>query len=220
MTASNTRKRRWSLLHGTRPETSFTVGGPSLRGARVLLRPLVADDYDAWLAVRSSCRRWLQVWEPRPAGGKHLAEDRSSFVSRCLGRERERQLGYGFGFGIFADEVFCGEITLSSIQRGPFQSGVIGYWIDEAKAGRGLMPESVVVVLAFAFDSLALHRVEINIVPRNAASRRVVEKLDLRSEGVSLRMLEIDGVWEDHMRFAITAEEWSERGAVLKAEWC
>jgi len=76
------------------------------------------------------------------------------------------------------------------------------------------------VVLAFAFDSLALHRVEVNIVPRNAASRRVVEKLDLRSEGVSLRMLEIDGVWEDHMRFAITAEEWSERGADLKAQWC
>jgi len=37
---------------------------------------------------------------------------------------------------------------------------------------------------------------------------------------VSLRMLEIDGVWEDHMRFAITAEEWSERGADLKAQWC
>jgi len=220
MTASNTPKRRWSLLHGTRPEPQLTVGGPVLRGKRVVLRPLVAEDYDGWLSVRSSCRRWLQVWEPRPAGGAHLAEDRSSFVSRCLGRERERQLGYGYGFGIFADEAFCGEITLSSIQRGPFQSGVIGYWIDEAKAGQGLMPESVVVVLAFAFETLALHRVEVNIVPRNTASRRVVEKLDLRSEGVSLRMLEIDGVWEDHMRFAITAEEWSERGSTLTATWC
>ena len=107
-------------------------------------------------------------------------------------------------------------MTLSSIQRGPFQSGFVGYWIDEALAGRGLVPEAVVVTLRFAFEAISLHRVEISIIPRNHASRRVVEKLGIREEGVALRYLEIDGVWEDHVRYAITAEEWAERGAELR----
>ena len=108
-------------------------------------------------------------------------------------RERERQMGSGFGFGIFFEGRFCGEITLSSIQRGPFQNGFIGYWIDEDMAGSGLIPEAVVVVLQFAFETLRLHRIEVAIIPRNEASRRVVEKLGLRDEGVAVRYLEIDG---------------------------
>ena len=60
-------------------------------------------------------------------------------------------------------------------------------------------------------SELHLHRVQISIIPRNAASRRVVEKLDIREEGVAVRYLEINGVWEDHVRYAITAEEWAER---------
>jgi ribosomal-protein-alanine N-acetyltransferase len=134
-------------------------------------------------------------------------------------RERERQLGSGFGFGIFVEGRFAGEITLSSIQRGPFQNGSVGYWIDEELAGSGLIPEAVVVVLQFAFETLRLHRIEVAIIPRNIASRRVVEKLGLRTEGVALGFLEINGEWEDHVRYAITAEEWAVRGPELRTVW-
>ena len=82
-----------------------------------------------------------------------------------------RQLGTGFGFGIFIEGRFAGEITLSSIQRGPFQNGSIGYWIDEELAGSGYTPEAVIVTMEFAFETLRLHRVEIAIIPRNTASR-------------------------------------------------
>jgi ribosomal-protein-alanine N-acetyltransferase len=116
-------------------------------------------------------------------------------------------------------ERFAGEITLSSIQRGPFQNAFVGYWVDEAMAGQGLAPEATVAVLRFAFEELALHRVEIAIVPRNRPSRRVVEKLDLRHEGVAVRYLEIDGHWEDHVRYAMTAEEWTVRADVLVRRW-
>jgi ribosomal-protein-alanine N-acetyltransferase len=81
------------------------------------------------------------------------------------------------------------------------------------------MPEAVVTALQYAFESLRLHRVEINIIPRNAASRRVVEKLGLRCEGIAERYLEIDGAWEDHARYAITAEEWGDRAPELVANW-
>jgi ribosomal-protein-alanine N-acetyltransferase len=134
-------------------------------------------------------------------------------------RERERQLGSGFGFGIFHEGRFAGEVTLSSILRGPFQNGSIGYWIDKDVAGEGLIPESVVVVLQFAFETLRLHRIEVAIIPRNLASRRVVEKLDLRNEGVALGFLEINGEWEDHVRYAMTAEEWAVRGRFLCDTW-
>ncbi|MDA8314833.1 MAG: GNAT family protein [Actinomycetota bacterium] len=190
-----------------------------LAGRRVLLRTLTEADYEAWVEVRARCREWLLPWEPRPKGAPPASEDRASFAARCALRERERQLGTGYGFGIFVGRRFAGEITLSSIQRGPFQTGHIGYWIDRDLAGHGYVPEAVVVVLAFAFDSIALHRVEISIIPRNHASLRVVEKLGLRSEGIARRYLEIDGEWEDHAKFAITSEEWNGRRDKLIAEW-
>jgi len=146
-------------------------------------------------------------------------EDRQAFASRCAARSREIQTGTGYGFGIFVDGAFAGEINLNSIHRGAFQSGYIGYWIDERVAGQGYMPESVVLVLRFGFEQLGLHRLQISIIPRNGASRRVVEKLGLRDEGVALRYLEINGVWEDHVRYAITAEEWAFRRDDLIGYW-
>ncbi len=190
-----------------------------LRGWRVTLRTLSEGDYEAWHEVRARCRDWLVPWEPRPAGAPATPEDRSSFSARCAARERERQIGSGYGFGIFVEGRLAGEVTLSSIQRGPFQNAFIGYWVDRALAGNSLAPESVLLLLRFAFEELVLHRVEIAIVPRNRPSRRVVEKLGLREEGVALRYLEIDGRWEDHVRYAITAEEWVTRREELSIAW-
>ena len=138
---------------------------------------------------------------------------------RCSARERERQLGTGYGFGVFVEGRLAGEINLSAIQRGPFQSAYVGYWIDEAEAGLGYTPEALVVLIRFAFDDLRLHRVQIAIIPRNTPSRRVVEKVKVREEGVAERYLEINGVWEDHVRYAITAEEWQQRRDDLLTEW-
>lgn len=192
----------------------------SLLGRRLLLRPLRPEDFWSWQEVRRRNLEWLTKWEPRrPQGAPDPVADRSAFALRCHARDREWQSGVGCGFGVFVGGVFCGEINLNSIQRGPFQSAYLGYWIDEEQAGNGYIPEGVVMTLRFAFEELKLHRVQISIVPRNVASRRVVEKLELREEGVALRYLEINGVWEDHVRFAITHEEWIERCAEFNEQW-
>ncbi len=192
----------------------------TLLGRRVLLRPLSVGDFPAWTEVRTRNAGWLLRWEPRRLPGQpDVTTDRDAFAVRCSARERERQLGTGYGFGVFVDGCFAGEINLSAIQRGPFQSAYVGYWIDERHAGQGYTPEALVVLARFAFDDLRLHRVQIAIIPRNAASRRVVEKLKLREEGVAERYLEINGVWEDHVRYAITSEEWQERRDELLSEW-
>ena len=191
----------------------------TLFGRRVLLRPLVAADFSAWREVRRRNSEWLTKWEPTRPGAPDVIEDREAFTIRCNSRQRERQLGSGYGFGIFVDGEFSGEINLSAVQRGPFQSGSIGYWIDEARAGQGYTPEAVVVLAKYCFDDLHLHRLEIAIVPRNGASRRVVEKLELRDEGLAKGFLEIDGNWEDHVRYGITFEDWIERGPSLSEAW-
>ncbi len=198
-----------------------------LRGRRVLLRPLVLGDFDAWREVRQRNRNWLLKWEPKPPPGQpDDTESKPAFNARCGAREREWQLGTGYGFGIFVDAgagagqwALAGEINLSGVQRGPFQNTYVGYWIDEAQAGNGYVPESLVTVARFAFEDLRLHRLQVAIIPRNRASRRVVEKLDLRDEGVAVRYLAINGTWEDHIRYALTAEEWAERGPELVDEW-
>ncbi len=203
-----------------KPLPDPTIAPVTLNGRRVVLRPLSAHDFDSWREVRRRCDEWLTRWEPRRIPGQpDTVEDRQAFGSRCAVRMREIQLGTGYGFGIFVDGEFTGEINVNSIHRGAHQSAYVGYWIDERLAGRGYMPESVVAVLRFCFEQLLLHRVQISIIPRNAASRRVVEKLGLRREGVAERYLEINGVWEDHIRYAITAEEWDLRRDELLSDW-
>ena len=192
----------------------------TLFGRRVLLRPVVASDFPAWQEVRRRNAEWLTKWEAqRLPGQPDVIEDRDAFAVRCSARQRERQLGTAFGFGVFVAGDFAGEINLTAIQRGPFQSAYVGYWIDEKHAGNGYMPEALVVLTRFAFDELQLHRIQIAIIPRNLASRRVVEKLEIREEGVAVRYLEINGVWEDHVRYAITTEEWDTRREQLSRDW-
>jgi ribosomal-protein-alanine N-acetyltransferase len=95
----------------------------------------------------------------------------------------------------------------------------VGYWIDQALAGQGYVPEAAVVLFRYAFEELGLHRLQISIIPRNRASRRVAEKLGLRDEGTALRYLQIYGRWEDHVRYAITTEDWAERRDAYRREW-
>jgi [ribosomal protein S5]-alanine N-acetyltransferase len=199
------------------------TGLPELGGRRVLLRPLAVTDFEAWREVRIRARDWLVKWEPRPLPGQPDAtSDRRVFAARCGARERERQLGNGFGFGIFVGpraERFVGEINLSSVQRGPYQNAYVGYWIDEAAAGNSYIPEAFVVLCRFAFEELALHRLQASIIPRNGPSNRVAQKLRLRNEGLARCYLEINGVWEDHVRYAITAEDWAERREEFLRDW-
>jgi [ribosomal protein S5]-alanine N-acetyltransferase len=203
-----------------KPSNDPMSAAAMVHGRRVLLRPLTLHDFDDWREVRRRCQDWLTKWEPRRIPGQpDTVEDRHAFSARCSVRMREIQLGTGYGFGIFAEGAFVGEINVNSIHRGAHQSAYIGYWIDERVAGQGYMPESVVAAMQFSFEDLALHRLQISIIPRNLASRRVVEKLELRDEGIAQRYLEINGTWEDHIRYAITAEEWDLRRDELRRDW-
>ncbi len=185
-----------------------------------MLRPLTASDFSAWREVRLRNEGWLVPWEPqRSATLPDPTRDRAAFEARCSARDRERAADHAYPFGVFVDQQLAGEINVNNVTRGALQGATVGYWIDQARAGNSYTSEALVVVARFAFEELHLHRLEICIVPRNTNSRRVVEKLSIRNEGIAERYLEINGTWEDHVRYAITAEEWSARSDELTTTW-
>ena len=193
---------------------------PRLYGRRIQLRPLSPADFAAWREVRIRNEEWLVPWEPqRQRSMPDPTRDRSAFEARCSARDRERTADHAYPFGVFVDQQFAGEVNLNNVTRGALQSATVGYWIDRGRAGHSYIAEAVVVLTRFAFEQLQLHRLEICIVPRNTNSRRVMEKLRFRNEGIAERFLEINGTWEDHVRYAITTEEWAVRQDDLVTTW-
>jgi ribosomal-protein-alanine N-acetyltransferase len=206
-----------SIVH---PAGAVTQSPLRLYSKRVMLRPLIAQDFEAFSEVRIRNANWLTKWEPLvPRNTTDPAHNRESFANRCTVRDRDRQLGSSYTFGMFVNGSLAGEVNLNNVVRGALQCATIGYWIDEARAGNGYTAEAVVLISKFAFEQLKLHRVEICIIPRNANSRRVMEKIGLREEGLAERFLEINGVWEDHVRYGFTHEEWLMRKVELGAQW-
>lgn len=176
----------------------------------MILRPLEVSDYYAYREVRERCHDWLMPWEPT-VDGKPIdsTSTKDNFANRVIAYQRGSQFDTAYGFGIFLhDGKFLGEISVGSINRGAFQSCMLGYWIDEDHAGKGIVPESLSLVLDYCFHVLGFQRVEVAIVPRNGASLRVVEKLGFVFEGVSKQYIEVDGVREDHNRYAMTPAVW------------
>ncbi len=97
--------------------------------------------------------------------------------------------------------------NLSQIFYGPFRSAYLSYYAFVPFARKGYMREGLEAVLTHAFVDLRLHRLEANIQPDNVASAALVRGAGFRLEGFSPRYLRIRGVWRDHDRWAITAED-------------
>ena len=97
-----------------------------------------------------------------------------------------------------------GAINLRNIVRGALMGGVLGYGLAPDAVGHGYMTEAANGIVGIAFEELGLHRVEVNIMPRNARSLAVAERAGFVREGLSPRYLKIAGRWEDHVRLART----------------
>jgi ribosomal-protein-alanine N-acetyltransferase len=102
-----------------------------------------------------------------------------------------------------------GVTSLGQIYLKGFQNAYLGYYGMAEFAGLGLMTEAVRMTVKHAFEEIGLHRLEANIQPGNVRSIALVRRLGFRYEGFSLRYLKIGGVWCDHQRWAILADEFS-----------
>jgi ribosomal-protein-alanine N-acetyltransferase len=179
---------------------------PALKGVRVSLKVPAPGDFRDWAALRSQSRAFLEPWEPRWAADEL---DRGAWRQR-LGRYREDfARGVAVAFFIFDSQSgeLLGGITLGNIRHGVAQTGHIGYWIGERFAGKGFMVEALDLLSAYAFDTLKLHRIEAACIPGNARSIRVLEKAGFQREGVLRSYLKINGIWQDHLLYALISDD-------------
>lgn len=179
-----------------------------LSAGAVGLRPLAYRDAGAWVELRQRNLRWLAPWEATPPGTRRLEPaSRSAFVATLRANRQQARAGASLPFVITYRDQLAGHLTIGNIVRGSLNSGYAGYWVDEAVAGRGVVPTALALAVDHCFTVVGLHRVEANVRPENAASRRVVEKVGFRDEGIRQRYLHIDGAYRDHICYALTTED-------------
>ena len=93
------------------------------------------------------------------------------------------------------------------------QTYEIGWVLGREHQGRGYATEAAKSLVAYAFESLQCHRVIATCQPENVASWRVMEKLEMRREGLFRKCIaRASGEWWDEYFYAILAEEYF-RGA-------
>jgi len=135
------------------------------------------------------------------ADAETLRKELPSFFQLVRTLNRESRDMRSISFAIWHENNLIGQISMGGIILGALRGAHIGYWIDRAYAGRGYTTEAVKLLTQYGFSVLALHRIEINLRPENAASRRVAEKAGYVFEGERPRYLHIDGDWRDHISF-------------------
>jgi len=184
-----------------------TLTEPDLLDLPVSLRPVRVKDAAAWRDTRVRNAGWLRAWEPTNPETPLYRSSLGPYVSMARTMRREARQGLTVPWVVTFGGRFVGQLTVGSIVWGSARSAQVGYWIDEACAGRGITPTALAMAVDHCFFVIGLHRVEATIRPENHASRRVVEKLGFREEGLRRRSLHIDGAWRDHLCYAMTAED-------------
>lgn len=89
----------------------------------------------------------------------------------------------------------------------------IGYIIDPALWGQGLVREALEPIISRAFAMNGLMRITADVDPRNAASTRLLEKLSFAETHRAERTWLIAGEWCDSIYFALTPQDWAARTA-------
>jgi ribosomal-protein-alanine N-acetyltransferase len=170
---------------------------------RLILRTLDTADARTVLEYFVRNRSFLEPWEPLRAERFYTPD----YQREALRMEQEEmEAGRLLKLWIFKKELpqrVIGSIAFSQIVRGCFLSCILGYRLDAQEAGRGYMTEAVRKGAGVMFDEFGLHRIEANVIPRNAASLRVAAKAGFAPEGFARRYLKINGVWEDHVHTAL-----------------
>ena len=171
---------------------------PELRTDRLLLRPFCMADVGDVFANASDPEwgRYIQV--PAP----YTPRDAEEFVARLVLTDPEENLRWA----LVHEGRVAGNVDLTP---GPVGVAELGFALARPLWGRGLMTEAAEAVLAHGFESMGLVRIFGYAVSANAASRRVMEKLGMKQEGVLRRHRRIRGEYVDDAFYSILREEWS-----------
>lgn len=178
---------------------------PRLATERLVLRPFAISDGPAverLAGVRAVADTTLTIPHPYPAGG-----GAEWIMSHADVWERDRGLSLAICLGA-VPETLLGAINLRVSL--PHAHGELGYWIAADRWGKGYATEAARALTAYAFTTLALHRLQARHFTRNPASGRVLQKLGMRFEGINRDAYLRWNRFEDVAVYAILAQEWVE----------
>ncbi|TVX95346.1 GNAT family N-acetyltransferase [Cohnella terricola] len=174
---------------------------------RLILRTLGEDGASQVLDYVTRNKEFLQPWEPLRSPDFYSLD-----AQREMLRFDRECIDQGILFKVWISkqsdpERIIGSVSLSNIVRGVFLSCHVGYKLDARELNKGYMSEALEKVAGIAFQQLGLHRLEANIMPRNAASLRIAEKAGFQPEGLAKKYLKINGKWEDHIHMTLLNED-------------
>lgn len=173
----------------------------SVETPRMVLRLPEYKDYKEWHRIRDEGGDFLLKWEPIRTDAY---AGRRSFRQRVYWSARSTSEGRSLPLFLVQKQSgqFMGAITLDNIRRGPAQMANLGYWIGPEFARQGFMSEAVNGLVQYAFDTLDLSRIEAACLPKNEASRGLLERCGFKYEGVAQSYLQIGGRWRTHVLYA------------------
>jgi ribosomal-protein-alanine N-acetyltransferase len=180
---------------------------PAIRTERLVLEPQQVRHVPALLDYFKRNRTHLEPWEPtRPAQFFTEAYQLAEIQRACDDCER----GTGIRFLAFepGDDRIVASLNLSNIRRGVIHSAIVSYAVDATRARRGYATELVRAIVRYAFDTLALHRIEASYQPENRASGRVLAKNGFIVEGYARDYLFLNGAWRDGVLVSLTNDAW------------
>jgi len=146
---------------------------------------------------------------PRRPPGFHAVE---AWRERAAGLRQASLTGRALHLLLFlvdgSTSEIVGDVNFTGILRGAFQAAYLGYELDRAHVGKGLMFEALAASIGHVFERMKLHRVMANYVPTNERSGRLLRKLGFSVEGYARDYLLLDGTWKDHVLTSLVNQQY------------
>jgi RimJ/RimL family protein N-acetyltransferase len=173
---------------------------PTLTGELVALRPLTETDLPAVLSG-------LDDTESMRLTGTH-ARFTADQVATALREWSTRDDRVDLAITERATGQHAGEVVLNGLdqdnQSCGFRIALLTPYTD-----RGLGTEATRLILGYAFDTVGVHRVELEVFAFNPRARRVYEKVGFVYEGTKRQALRWQGEWIDTLVMAMLADDWA-----------
>lgn len=87
----------------------------------------------------------------------------------------------------------------------------IGYWLSEQHWGKGIVTESVQLMVKLGFENYSWTRMYAGIFSSNLASMKVLEKCGFNQEAAFKKSVKKQGVYLDEYIFSLLKEDWQKR---------